>query len=153
MCQCHKLLTFAVEDFSFNKEKFESFLTEIRACCGDEHIWLFMDNSGVHHCCKDAMVKLNITPVWNVAYSPEYNNAVEKYWAQLKTYFRPLLLSKMLKCPRAKDTPLRDAVRQTIRDVSVDSIPAFCQRGLETLRRDADSIKLSRKMVEVSHMA
>ena len=99
------------------------------------------------------MAKLNMTPVWNVAYTPEYNNAVEKYWAQLKAHFRPLLLSKMLKGPRSKDMPLRDAVRQTIRDVSTDSIPALCQRGLETLRRDAETIKLTRKIAEISHVA
>ena len=128
-------------------------MTEIRACCGDDHVWLFMDNSGVHHCCKAYMAKLNITPVWNIAYTPEYNNAVEKYWAQLKSYFRPLLLKKMLLNPRAKDHPLRDAVRQTIKEVSRDSIPLFIESGLAALRNDADAIKLERKIAEFSYKA
>ena len=76
------------------------------------------------------MAELNIVPVWNVAYMPEYNCGVERYWAELKAYFRPLLLSKMLKDPRAKDTPLKDAVRQTIRDVSTNSIPSYIESGL-----------------------
>ena len=86
--------------------------------------------------------------MWNVPYSPEYNAGVERYWAQLKAHFRPLLLSKMLKepGPRAKDTPLRDAVRQTIRDVPTTSIPAFIVRALESLSTDAAAIRLERKL-------
>jgi len=85
----------------------------VRGACGDEKIYLFLDNASVHKSCTRDMKELNIVPVWNVPYSPEYNAAVERYWAQLKSYFRPLLLKKMLKYPgpRAKDTPLLDALR------------------------------------------
>jgi hypothetical protein len=123
VCSCHKLLTFAIEDFSFNETSFISFLEQVRDSCGDDIVYLFLDNSSVHKVCYPKMKALNIVPVWNVAYTPEYNSGIERYWAQLKAYFRPLLLSKMIKDPRAKDTPLKDALRQTIRDVSTDSIP------------------------------
>ena len=72
---------------------------------------------------------------------PEYNMGVERYWAELKAYFRPLLLSKMLKDPRSKDRPLKDAVKQSIRYVSTDSIPVYCQRALEKLSSDAAAIR------------
>ena len=148
VCACHSLLTFAIEDYSFDEAKFSSFLEQVRDACGDGPVWLFLDNASVHRCSRKKMAELDITPVWNVPYSPEYNAGVERYWAQLKAHFRPLLLSKMLKepGPRAKDTPLRDAVRQTIRDVPTTSIPAFIVRALESLSTDAAAIRLERKL-------
>ena len=153
VCPCHQLLSFAIEEVSFTKETFSSFLEQVRDACGDEPVYLFLDNCGVHKACRGKMAQLDITPVWNLAYMPEYNCAVERYWAQLKAYFRPLLLKKMLLGPRAKDTPLRDAVRQTIKEVSTTSIPAFCAAGLEALNRDAAAIRYERKLQQVSVLA
>ena len=82
MCKCHKVLTYQIEDYSFDEEKFNSFLKEIRASVGnDEKVYLFLDNSGVHRCCTDRMEELNIEPVWNVPYKYQYNEGCEKYWA------------------------------------------------------------------------
>ena len=74
-------MTFAIEDESFTKESFTSFLEQVRDACGDEKVYLFLDNSSVHKACKSQMAKLDITPVWNLPYAPEYNCAVERYWA------------------------------------------------------------------------
>ena len=116
MCSCHKLLTYIVEDYSIDKWKFIGFLKELRASTGDETIYLFLDNAKFHHGqeVKKEMDDLAIVPVWNVPYHFQYNEAIEKYWALLKSKFRPLLLSKMLKTPRNKETPLADAVKQVI---------------------------------------
>jgi hypothetical protein len=62
----------------------------------------------------------------------------------MKAIFRPLLLQKMLKCPRSRDTPLKDALRETINKVSQDSIPSYVARGLRFLKEDADAIKKDR---------
>ena len=153
VCACHKLLTFAIEDDSFNQQKFESFLEQVRDACKEEKVYLFLDNSGVHKACKAKMAELDIVPVWNVAYMPEYNLGIERYWADLKAYFRPLLLSKMIKDPRKKDRPLKDSVRQAIRDVSTEPIPTYCQRGLERLSSDAAVIRHERKMLSFSDVA
>ena len=85
VCKCHGVLTYQIEDYSFDEEKFASFLKEIRASLGnDEKVHLFLDNSGVHKSCTDIMDTLKIEPVWNVPYKYEFNEACEKYWAQLK---------------------------------------------------------------------
>jgi len=55
--------------------------------------------------------------------------------------------------PRAKDTPLLDALRQTIRDVPTKSIPAFCASGLRKLGEDAAAIRHERKLREMSQVA
>ena len=52
--------------------------------------------------------------------------------------------------PRMKDTPLKDAVKQTIRNVPPTSIPAFISRALENLRTDAAEIRYMRKMQDAS---
>ena len=83
-----------VTDYSFDQDKFNEFLTDLSASVNEEPVHLFLDNCKVHHAiaCKEKMKQLNITPVWNVAYRFEYNEACEKWWAQLKTHFRPKLL-------------------------------------------------------------
>ena len=85
---------------------------------------------------------MDIEPVWNVAYSPQYNAAIERYWGMLKATFRPLLLKKMLgfPAPRAKDTPLNDALFESITLIHQDalvSIPKFIASGLGELSADA----------------
>ena len=148
VCACHGLLTYEIEDYSFNGDKFIHFLKSLRGAVGvgDEKLFLFLDNCSVHHSLvvKELWAELNIEPVWNVAYHFEYNAAVERYWAQLKAAFRPLLLSKMLKFPRPKDMPLRDAVRETLRMVPTTSIPAFIAAGLRQLRQDAAELRAER---------
>ena len=148
VCACHGLLTYEVEDFSFDAEKFIGFLRSLRGAkgVGDERIYLFLDNCSVHHALLVApeFEALNIEPVWNVAYHYMYNAAVERYWAQLKAYFRPLLLQKMLRFPKPKEMPLRDAVLETIRKVPDKSIPAFVEHGLRELRKDAAAILAER---------
>ena len=148
VCACHGLLTYEVEDYSFDAAKFTGFLRSLRAAqgVGDERLYLFLDNCSVHHALLVApeFEALNIEPVWNVAYHYMYNAAVERYWAQLKAYFRPLLLQKMLRFPKPKEMPLRDAVLETIRKVPDKSIPAFVEHGLRELRKDAAYILAER---------
>ena len=84
---------------------------------------------------------LNITPIWNVPYHFRYNDACEKYWAQLKAHFRPLLLKKMLSKPHSKEPLLKDSVRETILNVSTSSIPKFVLEGLNALRQDANLVR------------
>ena len=136
VCACHGLLTFEVEEDSFDAPKFIRFLEGLRGAVGKEKVYVLLDNCRVHHAklTQPYWERLNFEPVWNVAYMPEYNAAIERYWGQLKATFRPLLLQKMLAGPRSKDRPLRDALYETIRTVPTASIPAFVARGLENLR-------------------
>ena len=94
------------------------------------------------------MNELAIVPVWNVPYHFQFNEAIEKYWALLKSKFRPLLLAKMLKTPRSKETPLANAVKEVIVQTSTDPIPEFVRRGLGFLRERANEIREARGIVE-----
>jgi hypothetical protein len=51
VCACHGLLTFEVEEDSFDAPKFVRFLEGLRGCAGvgDEKLFLLLDNCRVHH--------------------------------------------------------------------------------------------------------
>lgn len=104
---------------------------------------MFLDNCRVHHSknVKEKWDEYQITPIWNVPYHFAYNDACEKYWAQLKSHFRPLLLKKMLENPHPKHPVLKESVLESIRDVKTDSIPKFIAHGLTALRHDANLVR------------
>ena len=101
-----------MEEHSYDHDKFEHFLEEVRSATGDERLYMFIDNCGVHHShfVTKKFRDLNIMPIWNLPYSPEYNAAIEMYWGQLKAKYRPILLQKMLTVPRAKDKPMLESI-------------------------------------------
>ena len=76
------------------------------------------------------MERLNIEPVWNVPYKYEFNEACEKFWAQLKQSWRPLLLKRMLEEHSNKDMLLKETVEETILHASRESIPNYIDSGI-----------------------
>ena len=111
----------------------------MRASVGnDDKVYLFLDNSGVHRCCTEEMDRLNIEPVWNVPYKYQFNEACEKYWAQLKQSWRPLLLKRMLEEHSNKDMLLAETVKETILHASHESIPKYIESGIRQLNEHAD---------------
>ena len=139
LCKCHGVLTYMIKEKSFKKESFCEFLDLVGAALKGKKAYMFIDNCRMHHAniVADKMKEHKIYPVWNVPYKFEYNDACEKYWAQLKAHFRPLLLQKMLLNLSGQDKPLKDAVVETIETVSRASIPKFIDRGLRQLEIDA----------------
>ena len=88
------------------------------------------------------MEMLSIVPVWNVPYRFEFNVAIERYWGQLKAWFRPLLLKKMLvDFPRKGATPLKDALFEAVRTMPTNAIPSYVERSLRNLRDEANEIR------------
>jgi len=89
-------------------------LDNISGAVKDEKIYLFMDNAGFHknELVRNHMKKLNIEPVFNVGYRFEFNPC-ERLWSQYKSFYRKLLLRKMLDDPGYKGTPLKDALFET----------------------------------------
>jgi len=74
---------------------FIDFLKKLRVKHGKRHLALFMDQLAVHKS-KDVQpwyVKLNITPIYNVSYSPEFN-PIEAVFSRVKAIFN----QKRLNC-------------------------------------------------------
>ena len=98
------------KEYSFTIESFKEMLAEMRGAMNDDSvIYLFLDKAGYHRNRDEIipeMKKLNIIPVFNVAYRFEFN-AIERLWALYKRNYRAILLDKMLKNPAPKDNPLK----------------------------------------------
>ena len=88
VCACHGVLTYAVEEYSFNRWKFIDFLRQLRGDAGDETIYLFLDQASYHKEQSEVATefeKLDIVPVWNVPYRFEFNAGIERWWAVQKS--------------------------------------------------------------------
>ena len=130
-------------------------LETIRDRAGDEKvIYLFVDNAGYHSKgdVDQAYIRLNIVPVFNVAYQYMLN-PVERYWSLVKHYYRNVLLDKMLKCPTSREQPMRDAMRETLQGVdALESIPKYIRKAQHILRRAANQIRRDRGIDELPHI-
>ena len=56
-----------------------------------------MDNLSVHKTrgVRAAYEELEITPIFNIPYSPQYNG-IESYWFLLKQYYKKMILKSMI---------------------------------------------------------
>jgi transposase len=108
ICKCHGVLTQLQVDYALTVETFKEMLDSVSGAVDDEKVFLFMDNARFHKSEEVAkhMKKLNIEPVFNVAYRFEFN-PIERLFAMYKQHFRKVLLRKMLDYPEAKATPLK----------------------------------------------
>ena len=120
-------------------------LDSISAAVGDERVYLLQDQAGFHRNLevRRHSDKLNIEPIWNVAYRFEFNPC-ERLWSQYKQHYRKVLLQKMLDGPMPRDTPLKDALFETFCALDEDvkrSIPKFIKKALGLVRREANEIR------------
>jgi transposase len=78
----------AIQDKAFNQWEFIQFLYWIRFINGQAPLAIFMDNLSVHKtlAAQKAYIKLNIKPIFNLPYSPEYN-PIELVFSQVKRIF------------------------------------------------------------------
>ena len=84
---------------------------------------------------KAEMRALNIIPIYNCPYAFVFN-ACERLFSRYKFVFRRLLLYRMLQTPTNRETPLLDALRQTLAETPVDElIPKIIKKALGKLRR------------------
>lgn len=60
---------------SVNIEKFKDYLLRIRRLLKNKKVYIFMDNLSVHTSkrTQNYMSSLDMTPIFNVAYSPDFN--------------------------------------------------------------------------------
>ena len=63
-----------IHDQAVTGEDFRDYLIQLRGKVGKRPISLFMDNATIHKkpCVKEWWPKLNMEPIWNIGYSPEF---------------------------------------------------------------------------------
>ena len=91
------LESFIIHPRSIKREQYIEFLENIRLKYPEGEIIMFVDILSVHKTkeSKEAYVKLNITPCYNVPYSPQFNG-IEFYWSLVKAHYKKLLLYHLM---------------------------------------------------------
>ena len=91
------LETYLLHPRAIKTEEYLQFLEKLKEKYPDERILLFIDNLSVHKTvdARAAYERLNITPVFNVPYSPQFNG-IESYWSILKQHYKKLLLYHLM---------------------------------------------------------
>lgn len=86
-----------VDNRAFKGEDFILYLQSMRRIHGRKPLALVMDNLGVHKALivKPYYTKLNITPIWNVPYSPEFN-PIESVFSRVKMLFNKKRLNEIV---------------------------------------------------------
>ena len=86
----------AIQKKAFNRWEYIQYLYWLRYINGDKPLCIFMDNLSVHKTREtyDAYRTLDIHPIFNLAYSPDYN-PIESIFSQVKRIFNRERLSKL----------------------------------------------------------
>lgn len=83
---------------SIDANKFIAFLERLKEHFKDRPFCLFMDNLSVHKTklVKEILERLEITPIFNVPYSPDFNG-IESFFSLIKREYKTMLLQQIIK--------------------------------------------------------
>ena len=86
-----------IYDQAITAVDFAYYLKKLRTKSGTRPLALFMDRLAVHKSkdVKELWAKLNIQPVFNVSYSPEYN-PIEAVFSKVKRHFNSQRLNNLV---------------------------------------------------------
>ena len=103
-----------------NAKKYMSWLRMLRPKLGEDEVYLFVDNLGVHKTPKvmKTYEELGIVPIFNETYSPQYN-PIEVIFSQVKRHYKEQRLNKLV-----NEKPFNDdeQIRRAFGKVSSESI-------------------------------
>ncbi len=92
------LVAHAIHADSIDSEKFVAFLHDLRLHMSCGKFGLFLDNLSVHKTkrVKHVLEELQIIPIFNVPYSPDFNG-IESYFSLVKAEYKTLLLDLIMR--------------------------------------------------------
>ena len=92
------MVDYSIYPKSIKTEEFKAFLEKLSAGFSGKPFAVFLDNLSVHKCnlSKDVFKALNITPIFNIPYSPQFNG-IESYFSLLKAEYKGLLLKQIMR--------------------------------------------------------
>ena len=114
---------------------FAYYLKKLRAKSGTQPLALFMDRLAVHKSKEVApwWDKLNIKPVFNVSYSPEFNG-IEAVFSKVKRHFNSQRLNNLVnKIGFNADNEIKAAFKL----ISVDHCATCVRKSLFLLKRES----------------
>jgi len=122
-----------LRDSAIDDVDFLVFLEKLRKKNPEGGISLFMDNLRVHKTMRvrEAYDRLKITPIFNVAYQPDYN-PIEAVFSQVKNHFKRMKVNKLL---NDKHVSVRALIKESFKSVKLESIEHCVDRSLSLLRK------------------
>ena len=95
----------AIQKKAFNRYEYIQYLFWLRYINGTKPLCIYMDNLAVHKTRETMVVyrRLNITPIFNLAYSPDYN-PIESVFSQVKRIFNRERLRKLANMQEFNET-------------------------------------------------
>ena len=117
---------------AINRDSFVDFLRILRRRNGQRRLALFMDNLAVHKAkpVVEAMEKLNIEPIWNAVYSPQFN-PIEMSFSKLKLLYKKDRLERLTK---KKPLPMDSMIRRAFSKVTKENISNYVEHCYRLLR-------------------
>ena len=92
------LVDYAILPKSIKTEEFQAFLRQLSAGFDNQPFAIYLDNLSVHktNLSRDLFADLQITPIFNVPYSPQCNG-IERFLSLLKNEYKNLLIRVIMK--------------------------------------------------------
>lgn len=106
------LVSFAIHEGSINSESFIDFLVQLKEHMSCPEFGLYLDNLSVHKtkAVKEKFAELNIHPIYNIPYSPDFNG-IESYFSIVKGEYKNLWMQLYVK---GETIEPEDLVRQIL---------------------------------------
>lgn len=116
---------------SISAPQFIDFLKSLSAMYDEKPFAVFLDNLAVHKT-KEVMEtyeRLNIKPIFNVPYSPQFNG-IESYFSLLKGEYKKRLMQKLLKGNKLNTV---DLIKTSINQVADEKTRRCIRNGIEAV--------------------
>ena len=116
-------------------EDFRDYLIQLRSKLGKRPVSLFMDNAGIHKkpCVKEWWPKLNMEPIWNVGYSPEFQ-PIEAVFSKVKREFNSQRLNNLV---NKTGFNADKAIEAAFRTITTDHCAACVRKSFFLLQRES----------------
>ena len=113
----------------------EDFLIQLRGKVGKRPVSLFMDNASIHKkiCVKEWWPKLNMLPIWNIGYSPEFN-PIEAVFSKVKLEINSQRLNSLV---NKKGFNVDKAIETAFRTIKADHCASCVCKSLFLLKRES----------------
>ena len=116
-----------VNDKAIKQLDFINFLNILRKRNGELKLALFMDNLSVHTCknVREEMERLDIKPVYNAVYSPQFN-PIEMAFSKVKAAYKKDKLDRLV---HGKNLPMDSMIRSAFAKLTKENVQHYVEHS------------------------
>ena len=135
MTEEHGLSLIKIHDEACTGEDFRDYLKQLKGKVGKRAVSLFMDNASTHKkpCVKEWWPKLNMEPIWNIGYSPEFN-PIESVFSKVKREFNSQRLNNLV---NKTGFNADKAIEAAFKTITADHCASCVRKSFFLLKRES----------------